>query len=205
MLLHAPLRTVTPTVDGDVLAILAGAEDWFTVAQLDLLIPARSREGIRRTLTRLADQGVVDVLTAGTTRSYRLNREHLAAPSIIALTFLRSTLFDRLRTELKGWEQLPEYAAVFGSAAEGRMSESSDIDLFLLHPGTDPSAWDGPLEDLAARARRWTGNVLNPLVLSRDEVIDSAPSEPVLQDIADRATPLIGEPRAFRKLAGARR
>lgn len=205
MLLHSPLATVTPTVDGEVLAALAGAEDWFTVARLHLLIPSRSREGIRKALSRLAEQGVVDVLVAGTTHSYQLNHEHLAAPSIIALASLKAELLDRLRRHLEQWSPVPTFAGVFGSAATNTMSASSDIDLFLLHPGADPSSWNDELDDLTARARRWTGNPLNALVMTIDEALRGAAMEPVLRDIANESIPLIGTSRAFRQLTGARR
>lgn len=158
MLLHSPLTTITPTVDGDVLAALAGAEDWFTTARLHVLIPDRSREGIRRALSRLAEQGVVDVLVAGSTRTYQLNRDHLAAPAITALASMKAALLDRLRWQLEQWIPAPMFAGVFGSAATGVMSTSSDIDLFLLHPGESPSGWDEALDALTTQARRWTGN-----------------------------------------------
>lgn len=203
MLLHSPLATVTPTVDGDVLAALAGAEDWFTIARLHVLIPGRSREGLRKALGRLAEQGVVDVLIAGTTRSYQLNREHLAAPAIIALTSMKAELLDRLRDHLGQWRPAPAFAGVFGSAATSTMSTSSDIDLFLLHPGANSSDWDDAVDDLTARARRWTGNPVNALVMTIDEVRRGATTEPVLQDIAREAIPLIGTTRAFRRLTGA--
>lgn len=205
MLLHSPLTTVTPTVGGDVLAALAGAEDWFTTARLHVLIPDRSREGIRRALSRLAEQGVVDVLVAGSTRTYQLNRDHLAAPAITALASMKAALLDRLRWQLEQWIPAPMFAGVFGSAATGVMSTSSDIDLFLLHPGESPSGWDEALDALTTQARRWTGNPVNALVMTIDEARHSAAMEPILQDIANEAIPLIGTPRAFRQLTGVQR
>lgn len=203
MLLHSPLSTVTPTVDGDVLSVLAGADDWFTVSRLQSLIPDRSRQGLRKTLARLSDQGVVDAMTAGTTRSYRLNRDHLAAPAIIDLASMKTTLLARLQAALEQWAPQPEFAALFGSAARGRMATGSDIDLFLLYPGPDPSGWDAAVDDLTSRASRWTGNVINALVMTGGEAQDAARSEPVLQDIADFAIPLAGDLTAFRRLTGA--
>lgn len=205
MLLHSPLSTVTPTVDADVLTVLAGADDWFTVSRIHGLTPNRSREGIRKTLVRLSDQGVVDSATAGSTRSYRLNREHLAAPAILELASLRTILFTRLTAVLEGWSPRPMFAAVFGSAARGIMSPTSDIDLFLLHPGSDTSDWDALVDDLTDRAGRWTGNTVNPLILTRDEAQASSSTEPVVTDIAEVGIPLLGSFSRFRRLAGAAR
>lgn len=202
MLLHAPLRTITPTLDGDVLTILAGADDWFTVSQVHALIPGRSREGVRRTLARLSEQGVVDTITLGSMHSHRFNREHLAAQAVSELVGLRRAFFDRLRTELGQWSPRPEFAAIFGSAAQGRMDPSSDVDLFLLHPGSNTADWDEAVDDLAERATRWTGNAMHPLVMTTAEVDGAGQAEPVLEDIADHGAPLLGSGRSFRRLIG---
>lgn len=54
-----PLATVTPTVDGDVLAVLAQNEATFTPGQLRRLLGRYSEAGIRKVLMRLTEQGVV--------------------------------------------------------------------------------------------------------------------------------------------------
>lgn len=203
MLLNAPLSTITPTVDGDVLAVLAGADDWFTISRLQHLIPDRSRQGIRKALARLSVQGIVDTMTAGTTHTYRLNRDHLAAPAITELASMKAALIDRLRIELDRWTPRPEFAALFGSAARGRMSTSSDIDLFLLHPDSDSSGWEVAVDDLTGRVGRWTGNVVNALVMTADEARDAAHAEPVLQEIGEFAIPLAGSLNGFRRLTDA--
>lgn len=68
----------------------------------------------------------------GRTNTYRLNTEHLAAEPILALSRLTATFLDRLESHLEGWGEELKYAAVFGSAATGRMTLGSDIDLFLV-------------------------------------------------------------------------
>lgn len=202
MLLHAPLRTITPTLDADILSVLAGAENWFTVSQLHALIPGRSREGIRNALARLVEQGIVDTLPLGSMRSHRLNREHLAAPAILELAGLRSVFIDRLRTELDLWSPRPEFAAIFGSATLGRMTPVSDIDLFLLHPGPSISSWDRAVDVLAEQATRWTGNAVHPLIMTTTETDGAGEAEPVLHDIADHGVLLLGSATAFRQLIG---
>jgi hypothetical protein len=54
-----PLEVVTPTVDGDVLAVLADAATAFTAGQVHHLSGRRTVDGIRNALNRLAEQGVV--------------------------------------------------------------------------------------------------------------------------------------------------
>lgn len=205
MQLHAPLRTITSTLDADVLMVLAGADDWFTVSRIHTLIPGRSREGIRNTLSRLREQGVIDMMTVGSTHSYRLNREHLASDAILQLADLQRSFHERLRRALASWQPRPQFAALFGSAAQGRMAPGSDIDLFLLHPGTEASEWEEAVDDLVATASRWTGNPVHSLVLTAEEVQGAAHTEPVLEDISNHGIPLVGSSTAFRRLIGRAR
>lgn len=204
MLLQSPLSAVTAAVDGDVLAALAGANDSFTLSRLQHMIPHRSREGLRRALLRLEEQGIVDRHVAGTTHTYSLNREHLAAPAILELASSRARLLERLREALQAWSPPPVYAAVFGSAARGTMRPSSDIDLFLVHPGDDDLSWHADLDALSDSARRWTGNAVNTLVMSSEEIRGAREEEPVLSDIAREGLPVLGTTSGFNRLIGAR-
>lgn len=58
MQLSKPFGTVTPTLDGDVLGVLASAEVSFTITQIQRILTTVSGEGIRKVLTRLTTQGV---------------------------------------------------------------------------------------------------------------------------------------------------
>jgi len=123
MELNHPLATVTPTLDGDVLAVLAQQEAAFTTGQLHRVLNRYSEEGIRKVLLRLTRQGVVHSERVGNAYSYRLNREHLAAGPILELARLAHTLLQRIEHRLESWAFPPTYAAVFGSAARGTMTE----------------------------------------------------------------------------------
>lgn len=181
MQLHRPLATVTPTLDGDVLAALARVEAPFTTGQVHRLVPLASEDGIRRVLQRLTGQGIVLSARVGNAYTYRLNRDHLAAGHILGLANLMSLFLARLTAEFDGWAPAPVYAAVFGSAARGEMSVGSDIDLLLVRPDrADDDAWDRQVEMLAETVTRWTGNDTRPLVLGEDAV---GPGETVLADV----------------------
>ena len=132
MQLNRPFATVTPTLDGDVLAVLALSDVTFTISQIGRSLTTASGEGIRKVLNRLTAQGVVLHDQVGRTNTYRLNTEHLAAGPILALSRLTATFLDHLEAHLTQWDEAPKYAAVFGSAATGRMTLDSDIDLFLV-------------------------------------------------------------------------
>lgn len=132
--LSDPTRAVTPTLDGPVLAVLAAAGRPLTVGQVAQQAARGSEIGIRRSLARLVEQGIVRAIWMGRNQVHELNREHIAADIAVALANLRVELWDRFRREFKGWKVKPLLASVFGSAARGDGNESSDIDLLLVHP-----------------------------------------------------------------------
>ncbi len=70
----------------------------------------------------------------GRTNTYRLNTEHLAAEPILALSRLAHSFLSRLEEHSAKWQEPSVYAAVFRSAATGRMTLASDIDLSWCEP-----------------------------------------------------------------------
>src|SRR5258708_27132853 len=132
--LSDPTRAVTPTLDGTVLAVLAAAGKPLTVGQVAQQAARGSEIGIRRSLARLVEQGIVRATLMGRNTVHELNREHVAAGVAELLAGLRSELWRRLRDEVASWRVRPLYACVFGSAARGDGDESSDIDLVRVHP-----------------------------------------------------------------------
>jgi len=161
MNLSRPLQVVTPTADGDVLYVLARADAAFTPGQVRALAGRYTTQGIRNALNRLAEQGIVRTQGTSTSVLYSLNREHLAAPHIVALAELPTTLTDRLRNLISAWAKPPVYAALFGSATRSDMRPSSDLDLFVVRPADvdeDDDVWAEQLSDLRTAATAWTGN-----------------------------------------------
>src|SRR5438105_15708214 len=134
MNLSDPTRAVTPTLDGTVLAVLAAAGQPLTVGQVAQQAARGSEIGIRRSLARLVEQGIVRATLMGRNQVHELNRDHVAADAAVTLAGLRTELWRRFREELAGWRPRPLYAAVFGSAARGDGNEASDVDLLLVHP-----------------------------------------------------------------------
>lgn len=168
-----PLRVVTPTVDGDVLAVLALADAKFTAPRLHELIGAHSESGVRKVLDRLVGQGIVDVEMLGRTSVYALNHQHITAPHIVGLARTRAVLLSRMREAIGAWRPAPAYVALFGSAARGGMRADSDLDLFVVRPddvGADDPRWSDQLATLRELVARWTGNELRSIELSAAEV-----------------------------------
>jgi hypothetical protein len=156
--LSDPTRAVTPTLDGPVLSVLARAGHPLTVGEIAQQAARGSEIGIRRSVARLVEQGLVMATQMGRNVVHELNRDHVAAPAAALLADLRLELWKRLRETLSEWPEKPAHAAVFGSAARGDGGADSDIDLLLVHqpfpgdetPQVTTPAWLMFVEALAA-------------------------------------------------------
>lgn len=187
-----PFATVTPTLDGDVLAVLAAPDVTFTTGQIHRVLNSYSEEGIRKVLGRLVAQGVVLSERVGNAFTYRLNAAHLAATPILALAKLFGTFLERLEDELGGWQYPPVYAAVFGSAVRGTMTPESDVDLFLVSAtGTPDAVWTRQVNELASAVTAWTGNDARVVEYSEIE-LTTARTEPVVQQVLEHGLTVAG-------------
>jgi predicted nucleotidyltransferase len=188
VILHRPFEVVTPTVDGDVLTVLARADAAFTPPQVQELAGRHSVAGVRNALNRLTDQGLVQSEQVGRAFIYRLNRDHVAAPHVVALAEAGQTVVQRMRELLGSWVTPPDYAALFGSAATGKMTTSSDLDVLIVRPTTVDAegepAWHDQLDDFTRSCTRWTGNDTRVLDLSSAEIRSGATTDRVLRAIA---------------------
>jgi predicted nucleotidyltransferase len=192
MELNHPLATITPTLDGDVLALMAQNEASFTTGQLHRVLTRHSAEGIRKVLMRLTRQGIVHSERVGNAYSYQLNRHHLAAGPIIELAQLMRTLLSQLEKRLQSWAFPPVYAALFGSAARGTMTADSDLDLLLVRSDDTPLAvWDANADALAADVTRWTGNDARLVEYAVSELA-GARADPVLRDVLTEGVTVSG-------------
>jgi predicted nucleotidyltransferase len=204
-----PLNVITPTVDGDVLAVLAGASAWFTGRQVHQIVGRHSERGVRNALHRLSGQGIVLQERVGSAGRYALNRSHLAAAHIEALAGLRAELLRRIISQLDSWAAPPEFATLFGSAARGDMRADSDIDLCIVRPDSvdaDDERWVGELGQLSDDVAGWTGNDARILELSASEVrAGLQANEPVLSEIESEGVVLHGASNYMKRKPPKRR
>ena len=147
---------MTATLDGPVLAVLAQSGKPLTVGEVAAQAPRGSEVGVRRSLARLVEQGIVRAEMMGRNLVHELNRDHVAAGIAVQLAGLRLELWQRLRRTLGTWNPKPIHGYVFGSAARGDGDSSSDIDLLLVHalfPGdSDPRRHSNGFVDRLAGA-----------------------------------------------------
>ena len=196
-----PLRAVTPTLEGDVLMVLAGADEGFSGRRIHRLLDCGSEQGVRKAAERLVEQGVVLRSQVGRAKVYRLNRQHVAASYIEGLAGLRGDLLRRLRVALDGWKVPPSLALLFGSAARGEAGPGSDLDLFLVRPADveeDSQVWTEQLGRLERDATEWTGNDARIVEFGESELFAGA-LEGVVDEALSNGIDLYGSRRRFRR------
>jgi predicted nucleotidyltransferase len=196
-----PLQVVTPTLDGDVLSVLARVDAEMTGGELRRVIGRGSHQGIRNAADRLAEQGVVSRRPSGNANLYRLNRDHVAASWIEGLSSLPAQVLDRLRNAIDAWGQPPTLAVLFGSVARGEAAPGSDLDLLIVRPAAcepDEPVWQEQLSKLQTIASAWTGNDTRILEFGEQELTDGEPRQ-VLADAARDGIELYGKLRLLRR------
>jgi predicted nucleotidyltransferase len=195
-----PISAVAPSLEGEVLQVLAGTTMLMTGRQIALLSGRKSHSGILDALRRLNEQGLVDRIELNRASLFSLNREHLASKAVIELAGLRTELVALLRQEIAAWEISPIHASLFGSTARGDGDSRSDIDLFIVRPegifDEDPR-WRTQLDGLAVKIERWTGNRAAVAEVAEPEIPRlRAEGSPILETLNSEAIPLAGLPLA---------
>ncbi len=201
-----PFTVVTPTLDGDVLAVLAVADVELSGRELGRRAGQGSIEGIRRAADRLAAQGIVARRAVGGAHLYRLNRDHVAAPWIEGLATLPEQLLGRLRDLLAGWPEAPRLAFLFGSVARREATADSDLDILVVRRrdcDPDSELWQSQLLDLQQAATALSGNDARVLEIG-EEGVSGGRSTEVLEDVIREGVELFGSRRELRRLVDSR-
>jgi len=192
-----PAATLVPSLDAEVLMVLAGTTRPLTGREIGRLVRRGSVAGVHKVLRRLADHGLVDVQEAGTALLYRLNRDHIVTPLVNGLVNLRAELFDRIRRLVATWRVPALSTAVFGSAARGDGDIGSDIDVFVVRPDhvdQDDPDWRDQVSALAAAITGWTGNRASMIEASITEARAMVErDEPIVRELIRDAVPLTGD------------
>jgi predicted nucleotidyltransferase len=180
-----PLRSFVRTREAEVLEVLAQTEQALTISAIWRLASAGSRQGLYPVLDNLVHQGLVRSTNIGHSSTYQLNRDHVLSSLILAISRSRTEVVAKIRTAVHALNPRPVYASIFGSFARRDADSNSDIDLCLLVadsviPGSD--AWSHQMLRLQDQVFAWTGNRLEPLILT-PESLRAGLGEPVLRSI----------------------
>jgi predicted nucleotidyltransferase len=200
----SPIKSVIPTVRGDVLRVLALTDDTLTGRQVaDLVGSAASRRAVSIALNDLVAAGIVHRQEKGSAYLHVLNREHLAADAIVALASMRDRLLDAMETEVAAWHIQPAGMWLFGSMARGDGSSASDVDVLVVRPESvldDDAVWESQIDELAANVTAWTGNDCREIEYSTREIRDLvAEGEPLVALIRQHGILIAGDRSLLRQ------
>jgi predicted nucleotidyltransferase len=183
-----PYTAVSPTLNGDVLRVLAGTSLGLTGREVAALAGRRSHSGVLDALHRLTKHGLVKRVELNRAYLFALNREHVAAPAVELLANLRTELFSRIRGAIAGWQIAPVHASVFGSTARGDGDADSDVDVLIVRPPqmAQDERWQAQVDALREEIEAWTGN--------QAAIADISEAE--LAELRERQRPIVGELRS---------
>ena len=206
-----PYSAVAPTIEGEVLIVLARSSGVMTGRHVATLVKRGSQSAVNQALERLVAQGLVLRESAGRAYLYRLNRDHLAFPAVHALESMRGVLLERLRATLSSWaaesgDCAPVHGSLFGSTARGDGDGDSDIDLFVVRPDAttaDDPTWLKHIDQLRAAVASWTGNQASIVEIALTDCATLRTDNPhVVQEMERDGILLAGTPLS--ELLGAR-
>jgi hypothetical protein len=189
---------VAPTVEGDVLVVLAETTQPLTGRRVARLARRGSVAAVAKALDRLVHQGLVLRQEAPPASLYTLNRRHVAAPTVETLALIRTELLDRLRDAFTDWSIPPIHASMFGSAARQDGDIDSDIDIFVVRPAnvdSESTAWSKQLHDIGDAILAWTGNHASIIDFAKQDIAQMCKENPpVLADLRRDGIDLAGTP-----------
>jgi len=189
MNLSAPLGDIASGARGALLQALTRLERPVTRRQLTATAGVNAGHG-SSVIEGLISSGLVTEMLVGRASLVALNRDHLAAPGLVALAGLRGELIRRLRERMTEWPDLSG-AWLFGSVARGQSRSDSDIDIAIVATDLESSDLHQRLTRLHADVTTWTGNELQLVEHSPSSwVALRASRNPLIEQIRTDGIPL---------------
>jgi predicted nucleotidyltransferase len=190
-----PLRSISPTVDADVLQVLARTHEPVTGNRLAQLA-GRSYAQVHAVVGRLVDHGIVDVQQIGRTYAYSLNRRHSLANVISAAVAAPEDVESSIRDDVSEWSLQPVSVSIFGSAARRTATHQSDIDLIIIREDNvdeDDPAWSAQVGALVHTVEIMSGNRVQIVDLRESELNEAATDQqPLIASLQHGARTLAG-------------
>jgi DNA-binding transcriptional ArsR family regulator len=201
-----PYSIFASPLDIEVLLVLRGTTRPLTGRAVARLVSRGSEAGVRVSLDRLFEQGLVERQEAGRSVLHTLNRDHLAIPALETLATMHDELRRRFGAEISSWRIQPEHVSIFGSAARRDGDTDSDIDVFVVRPAgvnEDDAQWREQIAEFVEHGGRWTGNaVAISEVGSRELRRLRRDNPPIVEELRNDAFTLAG--RDTRRLLAER-
>ncbi|MEL0625639.1 nucleotidyltransferase domain-containing protein [Salinibacterium amurskyense] len=209
--LSNPIATVFPSLDGDVLTVLSRTTRPLTGRQVAELAHRGSQSGVRLTLLRLEEQGLVLADSAGRSILYRANRDHLLWAALepllhtaeSAVQLLQERIVAVASSALGAQASSATTIALFGSVARGTGTPASDIDLVVVLPDfvTDEGG-QAAIDQISQAVLGWTGNDCNVFTAKRELLRNMVASDdPMIESWRGDAVTFSGP--ELRELIGA--
>ena len=167
-----PIQAVIPGVQGRILAVLAETTadlNLRTVARLAGVSPAQAS----RVLPDLVLLGIVERRDVPPSALFRLVDDNVASRLIRALSRARDTVLGELGDNAEALDPNPVSVIVFGSFARGDADSDSDLDAVFVRPrgvSDDDDRWAQAIEDWRVFARRLTGNRVEVVEATEDDI-----------------------------------
>jgi predicted nucleotidyltransferase len=191
-----PTRALAPTIDLQLLTILAGVSGEMSGSEISRLATTVTSRGVFKALKRLETEGLVQVRTASRLNFYSFNRDHVAAGAVIAAMGFRQKLFERIGGKVKSWKIQPISLAIFGSAARGDGTPESDIDVLVVRSNNideDSLVWENQIHELSLSIYKWSGNHASVIQANEKEIAQMVKSKnPIVNSLARDAYYLVG-------------
>jgi predicted nucleotidyltransferase len=166
-----PVEALIPGAQGRVLGTLARAG-----APLNLRTLARlagiSAGQASRVLPRLVEMGVVRRTEVPPAALFELPTRNFAAQLVRDLSDAHGALLQEMRRTAAKLKPSPVSVVLFGSAAAGQARAGSDIDVLIVRPSgdTDDEAWTTTLMKWVSRIRDFSGNPVNVIEESEEDI-----------------------------------
>jgi hypothetical protein len=190
-----PISSLIPGSTGRILDVLVSSSDELNLTTVaDLARVSTSQAS--RVLPHLVQLGVVSRHDVPPSSLFSLNRDHVAAKPLMDLLHIGDRLADVLADLAAGIEPAPVNVTLFGSAARGQATASSDIDIVVVRPrGIEDAdeSWSTTLADWSEAVLRSTGNHVNVVEIGEDEVGELIASRrPVWRSIVSEGRTVAG-------------
>lgn len=190
-----PVSSLIPGSTGRILDVLVSSFDEFNLSTLADLAGVSTSQA-SRVLPRLVELGVVSRHDVPPSSLFSLNRDHIAAKPLMDLLETRNRLVDVIADLAASIEPRPSSITLFGSAARGEATASSDIDIVVVRPRGVENAdesWSTSLANWFEAVLRSTGNPVNIVEVGEEEVAELLASDrSVWRSIVDEGRTVIG-------------